>query len=173
MMKPFAFSLCLTFALSGCSGAAPSAPTAAPAPDAATTPTSASATPKPVWSVPPPVTPGSKATPSASTAPAPASTEGITVVGTVYGDQGLPLYGAGVYLQSLDPKRPYSNRVTATKGTYTFTNVPAGAMIKVGGNLRNYEPRSTMATTPSAPGPEPFRVDLSGPYALPKLPEGL
>lgn len=160
----------LLIPLAGCSSAAPAAPSAAPAPESAA-PQTAAASPKPVWSVPPPVTPGTRTAPAASAAPEAVSTTGITVTGAVYGSQGLPLYGAGVSIQSLDPKRPFSNRVIAPKGLYTFTNVPAGVMIKVAGNLRGYEPRSVMATTPAEPPAEPFRVDLTGPYALPKLGE--
>ena len=71
-------------------------------------------------------------------------------------------------VQSLDPKRPFSARVTAAKGFYTVVDVPALTQVKITASIPNYEIRTQMYTTGSDPDPKANRVDFSGPYALPK-----
>lgn len=151
--------------LAACAGTP--GPAAAPAPEASPEAPAATSSRFPTivrGSLPPPRVPTGATAAPADTAPA----EGTTVIaGVVLNDSGNPLYGAGVSVQSLDPQRPYSERVIAEKGRYEIRGVPVGVMVKVAANIRFYDPRSIMHTTSADPAANV--VDFAGPYALPKI----
>lgn len=160
------FLLLTTSLLAACAGAP--APSAAPAPAEASPEAASSRFPTIVrGSLPPPRVPSSTATPAPASTTAPAPAEGTTVIsGLVLSESGNPLYGAGVSVQSLDPQRPFSERVIAEKGRYEIRGVPVGVLVKVGANIRFHDPRSIMHTTSAEPAAN--IVDFAGPFALPK-----
>lgn len=171
-MKRFSFLL-LGLSLAACS--APTVPAADETVRPAATPqAAASASPAgPVIrrSLPPPNYPSPQASTAASTpSDAPAATGTVTMTGTVYSDGALELYGAHVSVQSLDPKHPFSSRVTALKGRYTVEGVPASTQVRVTASLPGYEIRTQMFTTGTSSAPGANQVDFNGPYALPKTP---
>lgn len=170
-MKRFSFLL-VGLSLAACS--TPTTPVADEAVRTAASPQVA-ATSSPVGpvirrSLPPPNYPSPQASSAGSTtSDAPAAAGTVTMTGTVYSDGQLELYGAHVSVQSLDPKHPFSSRVTALKGAYTVEGVPANTQVRVNASIPGYEVRTQMYTTGSDPTPGANKVDFSGPYALPKL----
>jgi hypothetical protein len=150
-----------TLALAACT-----APAAPPAPTPTTTPVAvasveASSAPGPVIrrSLPPPNTSGAVTAYEGPT---------VTMTGTVYSTEGLELYRSHVAIQSLEPGRPFSARVTAMRGRYEIKGVPANTQVRINASIIGYEIRSQMYTTSDDPAPEANRLDFSGPYALPK-----